>query len=112
MSIPWDIAEKNFNPALPGQEKEITLLTNPDRGKALMIPFISTAIEALVEVAQNSKAYAPARVAAANSILDRAYGRPEALTPPPPPPPEGVGVLLITTVEEKEAWLNKAISQQ
>jgi hypothetical protein len=35
------------------------------------------ALQALVEVVKNKKAHPSARVAAANSLLDRAYGRPE-----------------------------------
>ena len=38
----------------------------------------AAALNTLVEVIGNEKAPAAARVAAANSILDRGYGRPEA----------------------------------
>jgi Family of unknown function (DUF5681) len=37
-----------------------------------------TALNTLVEIVGNEKAPAAARVAAANSILDRGYGKPEA----------------------------------
>ena len=38
------------------------------------------ALKALTEIVQNPKAPPAARVAAANSLLDRGYGRPEAFT--------------------------------
>ena len=38
----------------------------------------ATALNTLVEIVGNEKAPAAARVAAANSILDRGYGKPEA----------------------------------
>jgi len=37
-----------------------------------------TAVNALVEIIENKKAPPAARVAAANSILDRGFGRPES----------------------------------
>jgi len=110
--IVWDIIEDRFNPAEEGSEKRAKKLAVPDRGKALLVPFITTAIEALVDVAQNQRAYAPARVAAANSILDRVYGRPEAIEPLPPAPAEGTGVLLISDPEERVEWLNRAQTEQ
>jgi hypothetical protein len=38
----------------------------------------ATAMNTLVEIAENKKAPPAARVAAANSLLDRGYGKPEA----------------------------------
>jgi uncharacterized protein DUF5681 len=56
--------------------------------RALARQHTELALQALVEVVKNKKAHPSARVAAANSILDRGYGRPEAkieLEARPPP---------------------------
>src|SRR5262249_41268302 len=45
--------------------------------RALAREHTKAALEALVEIVNNKKAPPAARVAAANSLLDRGYGRPE-----------------------------------
>ena len=44
--------------------------------RQLAMPFVDEAMQALVQVMRDPESPPPARVAAANSILDRAFGKP------------------------------------
>ena len=44
--------------------------------RQLAMPFVDEAVKALVDVLRDAESPAQARIAAANSILDRAFGKP------------------------------------
>ena len=44
--------------------------------RQITLPFVDEAVKALVDVLRNAESPAQARIAAANSILDRAFGKP------------------------------------
>jgi hypothetical protein len=77
--------------------------------RSLSIPHAKMAVQTLVNISQNPRMNPAARVAAANSILDRAFGKPEQ--PVTIPLPQGVGktgVMLIPSSGGRDEWLKRA----
>lgn len=79
--------------------------------RSLAIPHAKMAIEVLVGVAENPRLNPAARVMAANSILDRGFGKPEQPATLVLPPGTGkTGVMLLPSGEGRNEWLSKASS--
>lgn len=77
--------------------------------RSLTIPHAMTAVSTLVNIANNPRMNPAARVAAANSILDRGFGKPEQTVTIPLPPGIGkTGVMLIPSSGGRDEWLKRS----
>lgn len=77
--------------------------------KGMVISKAAVAVATLVEICENKRLNAGARVMAAKTLLDRGFGMPEQNQPVIVVPGAGrTGVMLIPTEGGKESWLSKA----
>lgn len=77
--------------------------------RSLTIPHAMMAVQTLVNIAENPRMNPNARVTAANSILDRGFGKPEQPVPIQLPPGTGkTGVMLVPSSGGREEWLKRA----